>query len=298
MSSARQPCRPAEIWIAAVISAASARQAASVSPRTSSQASTREAMTLVPPGTGTMRPTVARALTPPAGSSRAPAISLAASTAADAATTGSLRPAIGVAPAWLPSPVKVTRHRPWARIAEATATGAPRSASARPCSTCSSTKAPSEARRSSSRPIPAGSIPAAAAAWANVTPSASASAVTAAGSSAPVISFDPRQAMPNLDPSSSANAITATGRAGVKPRSRSLATADSADATPSGPSSGPPPGTESRWLPVPTVPGPGSPQCAQMLPFLSGSTVSPSAAARPVNQARSSSSADSNTCRE
>ena len=57
-----------------------------------------------------------------------------------------------------------------------------------------------------------GSTPAAAAAWANVTPAASVRAAMAAGSTAPVISFDPRQAMPNLDPSSSANAITATGR--------------------------------------------------------------------------------------
>ena len=47
MISARQPCRPAAIWTAAVISAASARHAASVSPRTSSQASTREALTSI-----------------------------------------------------------------------------------------------------------------------------------------------------------------------------------------------------------------------------------------------------------
>ena len=141
MISTPQPCLAAASWIAAQISVTSALAAASVSPRTSSQASTREAMTLVPPGTGTIRPIVARALTPPAGSSRSAAMSLAASTAADAATTGSRRPAIGVAPAWLPSPVNVSRHRPCARIADATATGAPRSASARPCSTCSSTKA-------------------------------------------------------------------------------------------------------------------------------------------------------------
>ncbi len=104
--------------------------------------------------------------------------------------------------------------------------------------------------------------------------------------------------MPNLDPSSSANATTATGRDGVSPSAWSRATADSADATPSGPSSAPPPGTESRWLPTAIVPPPRAPQYAQMLPFRSGSTVSPSAAARRVNHARSSSSAGSNTNRE
>ena len=104
--------------------------------------------------------------------------------------------------------------------------------------------------------------------------------------------------MPNLDPSSSANATTATGRDGVTPCDLSRATADSADATPSGPSSAPPPGTESRWLPTAIVPSPRAPQYAQRLPFRSSSTASPSARARPVNHARSSSSAGSNTNRE
>ncbi len=74
----------------------------------------------------------------------------------------------------------------------------------------------------------------------------SARAAMAAGSTAPVISFDPRQAMPNLEPSSSANAMTATGLTGTKPSALSLATAERAEATPSGPSYAPPPGTESR----------------------------------------------------
>ena len=94
---------------------------------------------------------------------------------------------------------------------------APSAASARPCSTCSSTNAPMLASRSSSGPeqrrVAARRRP-----WpaARVTPSSSVRARAASGSTAPVSRRLPRQATPNRAPSSSVNAATATGRAGRK----------------------------------------------------------------------------------
>jgi hypothetical protein len=143
---------------------------------------------------------------------------------------------------------------------DASATGAPMSMSPRPCSTCSSTKAARPPSRASSRPTRAGSSPNRAAASANVTPAWSVSARARAGSMAPVARRDPRQATPKRDPSSSANATTAKGRRGTMPSARMAATADNADATPSGPSKAPPPGTESRWLPVAIASSPRGPQ--------------------------------------
>jgi hypothetical protein len=54
-----------------------------------------------------------------------------------------------------------------------------------------------------------------------------------------------------------------------------MSTAASADATPSGPSKAPPPGTESRWLPVTRAPICGFPHHAQMMPLRSVSTAKP-----------------------
>src|SRR5262249_47864731 len=67
----------------------------------------------------------------------------------------------------------------------------------------------------------------------------------------------PRQAIPNRAPSSSLNAAIPSGRTGRQPRSRSRSTAANAETMPSGPSKGPPSGTESRWLPVTTALAPG-----------------------------------------
>ena len=117
-----------------------------------------------------------------------------------------------------PRPVKSKRQRPCGQIALGDADRrAQRSASARPCSMCSSTKAPMPASSSSSGPMPAGSCPAAVIASARLTPSPSRSARAAPGSITPVSSRLPRQATPNRAPSSSPKAATAIGRAGTQP---------------------------------------------------------------------------------
>src|SRR5690606_26980310 len=82
------------------------------------------------------------------------------------------------------------------------------------------------------------------------------------------------------------------------PRSLSRSTAANADTTPSGPSNAPPPGTESRWLPVTTAPSagkasrdpPSGSHQANMLPFASCSTSRSRRRASLRNQARHSSS--------
>ncbi len=52
----------------------------------------------------------------------------------------------------------------------------------------------------------------------------------------PVISLEPRQAIPNREPSSSAKTSTAQGLVGVNPEACNRAMASSAETTPSGPS--------------------------------------------------------------
>ena len=119
------------------------------------------------------------------------------------------------------------------------------------------------------------------------------------GSSAPVSSREPAQAMPNRAPSSSVKLTTASGRAGTCPRSRSRSTAANPPTTPSGPSNAPPSGTESRWLPV-TTPGPsasGSPHHAHWLPLRSTTRSSPRRAASAANHSRQARSAGAQACR-
>ena len=116
-----------------------------------------------------------------------------------AASTVAARVSIGSSPVGQPGGARVvgprrarsSRQRPCGQIALATPTGASVSTSARPCSTCSSTKAPTRRSASSSRPSAAGSCPAAAIASASVMPSASVSARARSGSSAPVSSREP-----------------------------------------------------------------------------------------------------------
>ena len=170
-------------------------------------------------------------------------------------------------------------------------TGAPTSASARPCSMCTSTKALSIARRSGAGPSRPGSAPARSMACASVVPSASASARAASGRRAPQVSRLPTQATPKRAPSSSEKKATATGRRGERERARSSSTARKPETTPKGPSNAPPLGTLSRWLPVATAPGPGPPHQAHMLPLPSCSTTMRRAAASPRNHWRSSASA-------
>ena len=92
-------------------------------------------------------------------------------------------------------------------------------------------------------------------------------------------------------PSSSGKTTIARGRPET-PRWESRSKATSADATPSGPSNAPPPGTESRWEPVTMAPSRAPPGAshAQMRPLRSVSTSSPRFVARSTNQERRSSS--------
>ncbi len=178
-------------------------------------------------------------------------------------------------------------------MASAIPIAAPLAASALPCSTCSSTKAPRLASSPGSGPMPPGSSPAAVIALARLTPPPSRRSRAAAGSTAPVSSRLPRQARPNRPPSSSVNAATTTGRAGTKPRSRSRSIAAKADTTPSGPSKAPPSGTESRWLPV-AIAGcgdPGQSHHAHRLPLRSQLVRRPRCTAWSLNHARQAASA-------
>lgn len=288
VSPAVQPWAVACAAAAALISATSPRVISSSPARQSSHTSTWLAMTFVPPGVTSTRPTVARA---PA---RASARTGICAIVAPAATIGSRRPDMRVVPAWLPWPVKRSRQRPWPRTLDATPTGAPRSISPRPCSTCSSRNRPMRDSAASSRPARAGSSPAPASVSASVHPEVSVSASALLAASSPVSSLDPRQGTPKREPSSSANTTTATGRDGRMPLAISRWTASRALTTPSGPSKAPPPGTESRWLPVTSAPGPGGPHQAQMLPLPSWSMSSPIAVARETNHSRSCRSASSN----
>ncbi len=149
------------------------------------------------------------------------------------------------------------RQRPCGQIPRATPSGARASMRPRwpgslaaagrcstgrcPCSTCSSTNDGDRGDRDPGRGrARRGSRPAARIASSRRTPSRSTSARARSGSSAPVISREPRQAMPNRPPSSSTNATTETVDGGVSPASCSARIAANALATPSGPSRAPP----------------------------------------------------------
>ncbi len=75
---------------------------------------------------------------------------------------------------------------------------------------------------------------------ASVVPASSRSANALPGAIAPLTSREPMQATPKRAPSSSVKFANAIGRGGRQPDACNSATAASADATPSGPSSGPP----------------------------------------------------------
>ena len=176
----------------------------------------------------------------------------------------SWRSSMRVVPAWLASPGMSMRQRPCGQMSVPMATaraGSVRSsppsgasASALPCSTCSSTKRPMRRTASSSRPSVSGSRPALRQASAIETPSASVSDRARSASRAPVMMREPAQAMPKRAPSSSTKLTTPSGTSGSTPASRSASTVASALTTPSGPSKAPPSGTESRCEPM-TTPG-------------------------------------------
>ncbi len=171
---------------------------------------------------------------------------------------------------------------------------------ARPCSTWSSTKTPTWARVSSSRPRPSGSRPPAREHLVEATAlGRRRGRGPAPGRATPVSSREPMHGTPNRAPSSSVKQATAIGRSGRNPSPRSRSIAWNADATPSGPSNAPPSRTESRWLPV-TSPGPsadGSPHHAHRLPLRSSWLVSPRVTAWWVNHSRNSRSADDQASR-
>ena len=215
-------------------------------------------------------------------------------------SSASWRSSMRVVPAWLASPGMSMRHRPCGQMSVPMATaraGSERSsvpsgasASALPCSTCSSTKradaadglvVAAERRRGRVRPARQAS--------AIVTPSPSASERARSASRAPVMMREPAQAMPKRAPSSSTKLTTPSGTSGSNPASRSASTVARALTTPSGPSKAPPSGTESRCEPM-TTPGvvSGSPHQAHWLPARSSTTSRPRAAHSPANHSRRS----------
>ena len=121
---------------------------------------------------------------------------------------GSRRSAIRVVPAWLPSPVKSSRHRPCGQIALATPTGAS-SVDQRAALLDVQLDEGADAGRAGPGPAPPAGRrrPCASAKRDPVAVAQRRRAV--AGSIAPVSSREPRQATPNRAPSSSANAATA-----------------------------------------------------------------------------------------
>src|SRR2546426_2930082 len=102
----------------------------------------------------------------------------------------------------------------------------------------------------------------------------------------PAAADDPSRLRPNRAPSSSAQSTSLSVTGGFVPAC--IRSASSPASTPRHPSSHPPLGTESRWLPTMTVrlDAPGS--VTQRLPAESLSTRKPSAATLPLNQSRAS----------
>ena len=236
---------PPDCSTIAVMSATARRTARGLAPRASNQPVTALGIALTPPGVTATLPIVA---THPC----VMAASRAASTAPAYPSIASCRSSSRVVPAWLASPAKSRRHRPCGQMSLPTAIGWSRSTSARPCSTCSSTKLPMRRSASSSRPIWCGSRPAALSASAIVVPSASARLRARRAVMAPVITREPAQATPNRAPSSSTKFTMPIGREGWKSLARNASTAAKALTTPSGPSKAPPSGTLSRCEPVTT----------------------------------------------
>ena len=252
-----------------------------VSARTSSQAVTPDGMALTAFGRTSTLPTVARA------SCRRAAARTAHDRAAARASGRRGRPA-----GWCRRGRPGRRGRPASGRAAGSCrrrrptAGPTRSTSPRPCSMCSSTKAPT--RRS-------GLV---------VTAERAPGRAPARGHRLRVASRRPRRAGrapcpgrgdPGEQPRSGAGqpepgpllvdeADDAERPGRRDPRARSRSTAASAEATPSGPSNAPPSGTESRWLPV-TTPGrtgrhaSGSPHHAHWLPQRSVVTSRPRAGA-------------------
>ena len=186
----------------------------------------------------------------------------------------SCRSASRVVPAWSATPGKSSRHRPCGQMSVPRATGWSRSISPRPCSTCSSTKAPTRRSVSGSGPSSSGSRPAERRASAMVTPSLSRRPSARSDARAPVITREPAQATPNRAPSSSQKFDDAEGPLRLEAVVAQRSSAAKALTTPSGPSYAPPSGTLSRCEPV-TTPGvvSGSPHHAHWLPIRSGGQV-------------------------
>ena len=102
----------------------------------------------------------------------------------------------------------------------------------------------------------------------------------------PAAAADPSRLRPKRAPSSSAQSTSFSVTGGVVPAC--IRSASSAAITPRQPSSHPPLGTESRWLPTMTVFGEAPGSVTQLLPAESVSTRSPSSAIFPLNHSRAS----------
>ena len=123
------------------------------------------------------------------------------------------------------------------------------------------------------------STPCSASASGSATPSWSRSARAASTSSSPAAALEPSRLWPKRAPSSSAQSTSVTVSGGC-PEAASARMTSRPASTPSAPSSQPPSGTESRWLPSATTPGfrPGS--VAHRLPAVSSPTRTGSASKR------------------
>ena len=157
-----------------------------------------------------------------------------------------------------------------------------------PCSMCSSRYAPASmvfnSRCASS--IRSSATPFSASASTSRVPCRSVSSRTLSIFRLPAAAADPSRLRPNRAPSSSAQSTSFSVTGGVVPAY--MRSASSPAMTPREPSSHPPFGTESRWLPTMTVfaEAPGS--VTQLLPAESVPTCSPSSAILPLNHSRAS----------
>ena len=206
---------------------------------------TRDGTALVPLGATSSRPNVARG-------PDVPATPAAASAVAAKDSIGSRRSSIRVAPAWLASPVKSKRQRPWGQISLARPTAASRCTRSRPCSTCSSTKQPTRPSQSAgpgrgSRPGGRHRVEQGYAA---------AVAQLAGGRRARRTGGQPRAQAGHAE---ARPLLLGEGRddhraaAAPRPARAARSRAANAETTPSGPSYAPPSRTESRWLPTRTA---------------------------------------------
>ena len=157
-----------------------------------------------------------------------------------------------------------------------------------PCSMCSSRYARASIAFSSrcASSIRSSATPFSASASTSRVPCRSFSSRTSSIFRLPAAAADPSRLRPKRAPSSSAQSTSLSVTGGVVPAC--IRSASSAAITPRQPSSQPPFGTESRWLPTMTVLGEAPGSVTQLLPAESVSTRRPSSATLLLNHSRAS----------